>query len=252
MRITFRQSSRLALVPMSAGLLLLAACGGDDSSSQVASLGTLAGASTETTVSSADTQEQWLQFAQCMRDNGVDMADPTFDANGNLQGGFGPGSGIDLQDEAARTALSTCQDLMPAGGPGGGGRPDFDRTAIQDSLNNFTACLRDQGLEVDDVDFTGGPGGGGQGGPPADGSIPTPPAGGGGGFQGGPPPGGSLPAGGPGGGGFDPTTRILEQLGLDTTDPAVTAAVDACSAELDGAFPAQGQGNATQTTESGS
>jgi hypothetical protein len=251
MRILSRQPSRLALLPMSAGLLLLAACGGDDSSSQVASLGTLAGASTETTVSSGDTQEQWLQFAQCMRDNGVDMADPTFDANGNIQGGFGPGSGVDFRDEATRTALQACQDMMPAGGPGGGGGgPQFDRTGIQESLNNFTACLRDQGLEVDDVAFGAGPGGGGQGGPPADGSLPTPPQGGGG-FPGGAPPDGSFPAGGPGGEGFDPTARIIERLGLDTTDPAVTAAVDACSSQLDGVFAGPGQGGASQTTESG-
>ncbi|MBI4935501.1 MAG: hypothetical protein HY828_16595 [Actinobacteria bacterium] len=241
MRSPLRPSARLVLVPLSAGLLLFASCGGDDSSSQVASLGTLAGASTETTVSSGDTQEQWLQFAQCMRDNGVDMADPTFDADGNLQGGFGPDSGIDFRDDATRTALEACQEIMPAGGPGGGGGgPQFDRTEIQESLTEFTACLRDQGLEVDDVDFGAGPGGAGPGGPPADGSLPTPPADGGGGFQGGPPPDGSFPAGGPGGEGFDPTARILEQLGLDTTDPAVTAAVDSCSAVLDGAFAGSG------------
>jgi hypothetical protein len=248
MRISPRPSPRLVLASMSAGLLLLAACGGGgDSSSKVASLGTVPGATTETTVSTADTQEQWGQFAQCMRDNGVDMQDPTFDADGNVQGGgFGPDSGIDPRDEATRTALTQCQGLMPAGGFGGGNGAQFDRTAIQDSFNNFTACLRDQGLDVDDIDFTAGPGGDGQGGPPADGSIPTPPAGGGGGFQGGPPPDGA----GPGTGGFDPTARILERLRLDTTDATVTAAVDACSDQLDGAFP--NQGGTTDTTVAGS
>jgi hypothetical protein len=232
---------------VSAGLLLLAACGGGgDSASKVASLGTVPGATTETTISSADTQEQWLQFAQCMRDNGVDMQDPTFDADGNVQGGLFGGSGIDPRDEATRTAIGACQDVMPARGPGGGNGAQFDRTAIQEALTNFTGCLRDQGLNVDDIDFAAGPGGAGPGGPPADGSIPTPPAGGGGGFQGGPPPNGA----GPGTGGFDPTARILEQLGLDSTDPAVTAAVDACSAQLDGAFPTPG-GNTTDTVAAG-
>ena len=33
-----------------------------------------------------------------------------------------------------------------------------------------------------------------------------------------------------------PTARIIEQLGLDGTDPAVTAAVDACSSIINDAF----------------
>ena len=40
-----------------------------------------------------------------MRENGVDMADPTFDADGNpTGGGFGPGSGIDPRSDAFQTA----------------------------------------------------------------------------------------------------------------------------------------------------
>ena len=66
-----------------------------------------------------------------------------------------------------------------------------------------------------------------------------------GGFQGGPPP---DQAGD--GEGFDPTTRIIEQLGLDTTDPAVTAAVDVCSSTLDGAFGGP-NASTSATTEPG-
>lgn len=225
--------------------LLLTACGGSgDDSSQVASLGTGDVAAATETTASADTQQQWLDFAQCMRDNGVDMADPTFDADGNLAGGgIGPGSGVDFRDDSARAAISACQDLMPEGGPGGGGA-DFDRTAIQESFNNFTSCLRDEGLEVDDIDFAAGPGGGA----PPNGSLPDgvqPPTSDGG-FQGGPPPGGGN--GGPGGAGFDPTARIIEQLGLDSTDATVSAAVEACSANLATAVPG---GDAATTTTAG-
>ena len=112
----------------------------------------------------------------------------------------------------------------------GGGA--FDRDAIQQAMSDFTACLRDEGLEVDDVTF-GGPGDGGPGG---NGSIPVgslPP----GGFVGGPT--GSPPQGGPqgpGAEGFDPTARIIEQLGLDDTDPAVAAALDVCGSLLTDAF----------------
>ncbi len=210
---------------------MLSACGGEsDASSEVASLGGDNGSSsaTESTVA-ADSQQQWIDFAQCMRDNGIDMQDPTFDADGNVQGGFGPDSGLDLRSDDTRTAMDACSDLLPAGGPGGQGGPEFDRTGIQEALTSFTACLRDEGLDVDDIDFAAGPGGDRPDGPPAGGDIPEP--GSDGGFQGGPPP---DQAGN--GEGFDPTTRIIEQLGLDTTDPAVTAAVEVCSSTLEGTF----------------
>lgn len=249
MRTKLHSSPRLAVTAVGTALVMaLAACGGGDgASSQVASLsgdGAAADAS-ESTVA-VDSQEQWIEFAQCMRDNGVDMQDPTFDADGNVEGGFGPDSGIDMRADDTRTAIDACGDLMPEGGLGGpGDGGDFDRPAIQESLTSFTACLRDEGLDVDDIDFAAGPGGDRPDGPPADGDVPEPPADGGdGGFQGAPPP---DQAGGDGAG-VDPTARIIEQLGLDDTDPAVTAAIDGCSSNLDGAFNRDG---ATPTTEPG-
>ena len=55
-------------------------------------------------------QEQFRQFAQCMRDNGVDMPDP--DPNG---GGFGMGDGggsFDQDDPAFKKAMEACQDKL--------------------------------------------------------------------------------------------------------------------------------------------
>ena len=119
-------------------------------------------------------------------------------------------------------------------------RPSI-RTAIQATFNEFTDCLRDQGLEVDDIDFGDGPGGG-----PAGGSVPD-------GLRG-----WAVASrvgrlrrtrmawpGGPNGEGFDPTRGIIEQLGLDADDPAVTAAVDACRSIIGNAIPG---GNTTTTT----
>ena len=178
-----------------------------------------------------------------MRENGIDMADPTFDADGNpTGGGFGPGSGIDPQSDAFQKAQTACDDLLQGVQFGGRGRGGIDREAIQSSLNDFTACLRDDGLDVDDITF-GPPGG--NGGAPT-GSVPAGAAGQGGGGFGGPPPGGSAPAsGGPGGAGFDPTARVIERLGLDATDPAVIAAMAKCQPILTAAFQPQ---NSTSTT----
>jgi hypothetical protein len=257
MRISPRSRSTSTGLALGCALIGFAtACGGEASGSQVASLdvdSTSEAATTETSTP-ADSQEARIAFAQCMRDNGVDMEDPTFDADGNVQGGgFGPDSGIDFGDEATRTALEACGDLIEAIGPGGGGPRggNFDATAIQDAFNAFTECLRDEGLEVDDIEFGVGPGGGAIGDGPG-GATGTPPGGGSvpdGGFQGGPPAGGSIPDGGPGGEGFDPTDRLIEQLELDEDDPAVTAAVEVCQAVLETAFTAPTDDAPTDETE---
>jgi hypothetical protein len=234
-RMHYRQS--IAVLGISVALLATACGSADNASAEIASLGSTAGTAPDST-SPADTQDALLQYAACMRENGIDMADPTFDADGNpTGGGFGAGSGIDPRSTEFQTAQTACGDLLQGVQFGGRGRNGIDREAIQSSLNDFTACLRDEGLDVDDISF--GPQGGPAGGAPT-GSIPagaTP----GGGF-GGPPPNGSGPPngpGGPGGAGFDPTARIIEQLGLDDTDPAVTAALAKCEPLITAAFQPQ-------------
>jgi len=249
-----RFGTRLSLIALGATITLTAAaCGGSGGSSgtKIASLGTTATAASDTATSSPQsTQDAMLAYTQCMRDNGVDMADPTFDANGQPTGQlFGPDSGIDPQAEGFQTAQTACGDLLQGVINGRGQGGGLDRDAIQESLNDFTACLRDQGLEVDDITFGGGQGpadgnGGGFNGPPAGGSIPAgaTPADGSvptGGFAGPPPTGGGQ------GEGFDPTERIIERLDLDQSDPAVTAAISACQSILDGAFTPNGSTTTT-------
>jgi hypothetical protein len=238
---TTRLNARSSIAVLGISLALLAtACGsGNSAKAQVASLGSTAGSSPPSTAA-ANTQDALLKYAACMRENGVNMDDPTFDADSNpTGGGFGAGSGIDPRSDAFQKAQTACGDLLQGVALGGGNRPDF--SSVQTSLSDYTACLRDQGLQVDDITF-GAPGGNGNGGPPA-GSVPA----GGGGF-GGPPPGGSIPAGGPGGAGFNPTDRIIEQLGLDKSDPAVKTALDACASVLTNAFQPAGGTAATTTT----
>jgi hypothetical protein len=213
--------------------LVVTACGsGTPANSDVASLDSTGGGATSTTAAAANSQDALLKYAACMRSNGVDMADPTFDADGNpTGGGFGAGSGIDPQSAAFQTAQTACGNLLQGVALGGGNAPNF--TSIQTSLSDYTACLRDEGLDVDDITL-GGPGGGGPGGATG-GSIPA----GGGGF-GAPPGGGSLPAGGPGGAGFNPTDQIIKQLGLDDSDPKVSAALAKCESILTSAFQPAG------------
>ncbi len=251
------QISWLAYLVIPAAVALTA-CGGSGSTAtaQIATISTSGGAddTTVTTEAAKDRNQALLDFAKCMRENGVEMADPTFDADGNVQGGgFGapPGQGggtgdgnsaFDPSSAEFQTAIGTCGELIQGvgfGGAGGTGGPDRD--GIQNALTDFTACLRDNGQDVDDITF-GGPGGGQAGAGGRSG------AGGGqvGGF-GGPPPSGAPNGGGPGGQGFNPVDRMIEQLGLDESDPAVVKALEACQPILDDAFSSRQ--DAPSTTE---
>jgi hypothetical protein len=249
---------RLTVAVLGISIALLAsACGnGKNASAQVASLGSTAGTTPDTTVP-VNTQEALLKYAACMRQNGVNMADPTFDADGNPNGGgFGPGSGIDPRSDAFQAAQKVCGDLLQGVQFGGRGRNPIDREKIQNSLNDFTGCLRDNGVQVDDITFGPPRGANGANGAAtnAGGSVPAGANGQGPGGFGGPPPNGSAPTGaaggqgGPGRAGFDPTARLIERLGLDKTDPTVIAALAKCQPILTEAFQPSTSSTTTTTT----
>ena len=282
-------TNRLSIVAVGTALALsAAACGssGSSSASKVASLGGNSGAGAAAgPTTTVNVQDAMLSFAKCMRDHGVNMPDPTFDANGNpTGGGFGFGgrgndntgttvagataSTIDRNSTAFRDARKACGTLLQ-GVTFGGRRGQFDRQAVQDGLNKFTACLRDNGVTVNDMALPqpgqGGQGGGGdQGGQnntQNTGGAGTIPIGGGaaqgggdgggdgpppGGFDG-PPPGDQPGANAPGGAGGNRENRILSRLGLDQTDPAVMKAMTACQPILDQAFTPSN----TTTTQAG-
>jgi hypothetical protein len=76
----------------------------------------------------AEMQEQMLEFAQCMRDHGIDMEDPVFDENGRVEiRANGPdGGGDPREDEDFQAAQEACnQDGgMFGGGPVAGSAPE--------------------------------------------------------------------------------------------------------------------------------
>ena len=119
---------------------------------------------------SAQTDEEALiAFAACMRDNGVpEFEDPTLNSDGSVDfsfrgGGQGEGEpfgGVDR--EVVRAAFDTCAANLEglALGPGGGG---FDTAEFEDQFVAFAACMRENGVQMDDPDFSSfGPGQGGE------------------------------------------------------------------------------------------
>lgn len=103
---------------------------------------------------SDDAEAQALAFAQCMRDEGLDFPDPTVASDGSIQliDPNDPPS-IDANAPETEAALDVCGDLID----GASFLPDDDDTAeLEDQLLAFAECLRDQGVDVDDPNLSGG------------------------------------------------------------------------------------------------
>ena len=154
-----------------AAVVLLGACGGDDddSADKVASVedngdsgDSDSGSATGDDAEPAS-EEEILDYFACLRENGVEVQDPTFDADGNIDfsaGQGGPGAAADFDREAIEAAQEVCGDFPAL--PGGFG--DRDQSEMQDSLVEMAQCMRDHGIDMPDPDFDsaeGGPFGGG-------------------------------------------------------------------------------------------
>ena len=95
-----------------------------------------------------DVNEAMLAYAQCLRDNGIDVDDPEAGATGGraIFGG-GPGTDgptIDRRSEEFIAANESCGEILEAS------RPEVDPEAEQERLEEQLAlaqCIRDQGFE---------------------------------------------------------------------------------------------------------
>lgn len=85
-------------------------------------------------------QEEILAFYQCLRDNGLDVADPEREGMIDLKG-------IDPNDFATRAIVDECSaEHLSDGGPASGGVG----SANADSLVDFAQCMRDNGVDMPD------------------------------------------------------------------------------------------------------
>jgi hypothetical protein len=152
----------LALVGL---CLLVGACtGAAVPSDGVLSLASVApGASATSSASAEDPQQAALDYAQCMRDHGVAMADPqiiTNGAGGKVSGGItigGSGAGgakVDPNAPAFAAAQTTCQHFLAGITQVAGGK---QLTAAQQSaFLAFAQCMRDHGVNMPDPQLKGG------------------------------------------------------------------------------------------------
>ncbi len=156
-------------------VLVATACGGDDEADGVASLEDIeptasVEATNTTTDGQIDTEQAMLNFTQCLRDEGLDIQDPEIDADGGFNfRQLAEGAG-DIDQEALRAGFEACQSELEGITLRGGG---IDRTAIQDTLIEYAACMRDNGYDMEDPDLSNfGPGSGEGEGQPGQGGGP--------------------------------------------------------------------------------
>ncbi|HEX6467957.1 MAG TPA: hypothetical protein VF069_02600 [Streptosporangiaceae bacterium] len=134
---------RMALVVAAPAVFGLAACGakggGNDGIASAGGDGTAKASASASPSQSLDPQDAALKFAQCMRENGVDMPDPQ------------PGGGIRItanrSDHAkVDAAMKKCQHFMQGGGRLG--NPDDPK--VRDQMLKFAQCMREHGIDIPD------------------------------------------------------------------------------------------------------
>ena len=91
-------------------------------------------------------EEGVLEFAQCMREEGINFPDPTFDIDGNPQ--F---DNLEIENEEEfERAFENCEDILRNALP-----EQFDldpevEAALVDASLEFSQCMRDQGIDFPD------------------------------------------------------------------------------------------------------
>ncbi len=109
-------------------------------------------------------EEYLLEFAECMRSNGVEFPDPVIEADGTVSFGLRPGAGAGGAETADRlqsigrdpdlpAAREACEPILENVALGFG-RGGFDQTELQDTLLEFAQCMRDNGIDMGDPDLS--------------------------------------------------------------------------------------------------
>jgi hypothetical protein len=157
---------RMLLLPAVVALVATACGGSAGADDGVASLDESAAldAAPATTVAAVSHEDALLAFTACLREQGIAVPDPTMDSDGNLQLARPGGAqeDPDFDRDVFRAAREACVEHLEGVALGFRGE---DRTDIEDQLLEFAACVRDNGYDMPDPDFSATPGQGGGGGP---------------------------------------------------------------------------------------
>lgn len=139
----------LLLTPLLAGLLAatLGACG-DGNAGADGGTGAAGGRSAEV----ADDKAQ-LAFARCLRERGIEVADPDGSGGLKIQLKGQPGEKGAMTPRRLQDATKECREKT------GGGPPEpteAEKTEMRDSALKFAKCMREHGIDMPDPQFEGG------------------------------------------------------------------------------------------------
>jgi hypothetical protein len=131
-------------------LAALTACGSPEADDDgVASLAGATPASgtgaTPTPTTTVNEEDRAFAFAACMRENGVDMADPEINADGGIRMQLGGPKGKAVDKKTIEAAQQKCKEFEPFGGK----PPKLDPKQIE-AMQKMAQCMREHGVDVPD------------------------------------------------------------------------------------------------------
>jgi hypothetical protein len=147
--------TRLIPIVLVIAALVVGACGGDDDA-KVASLGDNDESTTTVAEKKVDPEDAALEFARCMRENGVDIPDPEIRDGGSSGPGVMIGGPSDnVSPEKFEAADKACRHLMEdAFGEFEPPSPE-EQAKMRDEMLAFAKCMREHGIDMPDPTFDG-------------------------------------------------------------------------------------------------
>ena len=152
---------RRGLVVIAAFSVLLAACGGGAASDGgIASLQEEEAdtGATTTTAAEVDPEQAFLDFTACMREHGIDMPDPEISSAGGgfafgitVEGSAEAGAPDNAEMERMNAANEACSHFLE-GVVSQFERPDMSE--MQDQMLAFAQCMRENGVDMPDPEFS--------------------------------------------------------------------------------------------------
>ncbi len=140
---------KLFMVVVMMCMLALAACG-SDSGDDVATLKTNENTRAESQADAAepvlDNEAMMMAFTECLREQGLQVADPVVDSDGNI-GKPEPVAGDEFDKEAFGPAWEACEEHLE------GFTFEQKKVDVSETVDQYVAlatCLRDKGYDVYD------------------------------------------------------------------------------------------------------
>lgn len=100
-------------------------------------------------------EDALLEFASCMRENGIeDFEDPQINADGSIEFRAPAGDAGTIDRELLTVARDACSQHLEGLSIGPG---NIDRSEIEDLFVEFASCMRENGYDMPDPDFSGEP-----------------------------------------------------------------------------------------------